>query len=409
MAQTGSPIALAGLCVKIYRPDCSEAHIDLIIPILLSHIEEVKLSEDAPPDSLFAQMGSISCLGILARRCKEKRTSSSKILLLAETWPLMVTWMSRINAEIVQNDAFSGEDRARTRGQMVLVFIEFTVGNYFGCASTNAVEVASILISLWKLDFLRPELKSPYEPFEGHSNAVLCNFLHSLGPNDSPEWCEIIQDIDVKEDAGVIASAALGHLKRSIVKRDLVRIRADVLLLKNFAANINVSIALHSQHSVVVITALLDYLTGDPLTISDESISSIISECFAYLRTALAIGDCCTSVIQAFDGQILCSLLRAASSLEDIGDSPQVLMTSILPKYLIFFSVLPAAWRALEEVQDLDFPYDEFLPEEMEVAWQSFKDSAELRQIHAQVFKNGKSTKKGLRDSNYMCHYNQVR
>lgn len=43
-------------------------------------------------------------------------------------------------SHIFLNDAFSGEDRTRTRDQMVLVVIEFSVGNRFSCCDLNLVE-----------------------------------------------------------------------------------------------------------------------------------------------------------------------------------------------------------------------------------------------------------------------------
>lgn len=83
-------------------------------------------------------------------------------------------------------------------------------------------------------------------------------------------------------------------------------------------------------------------------------------------------------------------------------------MTVTLPKYLIFLSVLPAAWRAIAEIENLDFAYDRFLTKDMENAWLSFTESAELHQMYAQVFEDGKNAKVRWRSPNYMCSYTKV-
>lgn len=353
---------------------------DNMIQVLLALLEVEKIPGLKNYDTLESLMIAASCLSRLAHKCcGEPSLWQPRVKDFAEGWMCIAAWIMHFHRYCVQDATLTSHRRAKSAIHILQTVDEFARGP-FSSALNSTPEVGLPLIDIWILEvsnrvFHPSNLNAP-------TSRVLVNFFKTFDPA-KPPTTESLRGIG--RDTRDIARVALTRLKNSIAEKDSSEINVNLFVLNYFSENADILLSLLSQGSTVTVTQLVVSLTSESGLAKYEFALYGKKQCFAYLLKALEVGESCTWVIQALDEQIIRSILRSQLFGADILDC-LALMCNILPKHLIYFSVLKAARRALDHVQDTHLENEITLSDPIKTTWIEFKDLAWSRCAEAELW-----------------------
>ncbi|TFK75555.1 hypothetical protein BDN72DRAFT_444114 [Pluteus cervinus] len=158
----------------------------------------------------------------------------------------------------------------------------------------------------------------------------------------------------------------------------------DIDLMANFRTSSAIRYALLSRHSVRTVTSVLYSLSLIPFSNEiRESVIFGITSCSHYLSYALESSNALPLIIEALEAQLLPALLRSGIWLSQMNPALVtgflVPLTEILPKYLLYVSVLKvvARWLRRIRIQGVEAKVTQHGP--LWDAWTEFKFLAEER------------------------------
>lgn len=358
----------------------SEPQVDEAIPVLLAHIDEDKLpgSEAMFTHDMFKKsLVTVHCLsGIAFRRAHDASLSRSDMDSVKTLWPRMWTWLSYITKHRVLNKDCAGKLRASTKSAVLFSIQTFAVEPSLQDALLATPDVFQILIQIWMSEiqnnFLHPS-ESRYDCGDSVPPLVACTRLLKTQPglryqNDAIDA--------IANDAKGVVSATLAHLRRDTRTQDVTRLILDILMLQILSTTSVFLQQMFSQHAIIAVSNVAASLAAR--THSSENLPMAIDLCFKYIGFMVEMGDGRTSVIQTIDNHLLNAILQSGRWLTEMNDSAVVLISTILPKYSIYQSVLASVWRALEDIKILNLE-SQVIPEPLHSKWWEYKKTVESR------------------------------
>ncbi|KAF8655013.1 hypothetical protein AX16_003284 [Volvariella volvacea WC 439] len=159
---------------------------------------------------------------------------------------------------------------------------------------------------------------------------------------------------------------------------------ADIELMTNFRVSAPMRYALLGRHSVRAVTSVLLSFSSMPFSSeSRESASFYLNSCSRFIGYALEFSNGFNAITEALEAQLLPAMLRCGPWLAQMNPSmvTQFLLplTAILPKYLLYPSILKIVSRALRRVRSLGVESRIAQPSALWDAWKRFKTLAEER------------------------------
>ncbi|KAJ7606570.1 hypothetical protein DFH06DRAFT_1347953 [Mycena polygramma] len=181
---------------------------------------------------------------------------------------------------------------------------------------------------------------------------------------------------DTKKSPGELSSAALAYLVRDTKQRSREIIVYHLLVLLLLARTEPIQQFLMSQSSVHIVTRALFRVVRPRLVIRDEISDTIVMSSCTYLIKCLNTGDGLSCVVRAFEAGFLPSLLVG---LRPTHSEFFPLLSSYLPPYLVYISVVRAAAKALKKIRKSGIEGRMQRRGPIADAWSTFKKALEER------------------------------
>lgn len=383
---TGGSLEAIGSVKNFFSQNsCSDAQLEQIVSALFVHLDERKVPVvpgSHRVDKIRLPTLSLSCMMYIGEICliDDENPSQRLANTFVTSWPSLPRWL-RILAQCAVDDTTVGTETRESVKRVVLR----TICLYSGVKLLHAVlpfipEVIPQVLKLWMLEITEPRLhylhtyRGQHEdiPRIGAAVALLCclEVLHSV--NIQSNFMNPTHYLEFSPK--IIASTALSHLKYTV---DLKKphgtaedIEVDVGVILHLAKNDILCQELLSQRSLTNVIKVAAALTAET---KRKTLPRGLPQCFQYIRKALEAGNGFTWAIEALDAQILVPLLRSSLwSLADVGEEGGEILSSNLPKYLVYESVVMTAARAIRKVRSLGIESQIAIGEPLKGRWEFF-------------------------------------
>lgn len=239
-------------------------------------------------------------------------------------------------------------------------------------------DVIPMAMRLWTLEYIDPRLHFQNSPADDclSSAALLHDLLHEMAGDSILD--DIYANLDAQE-AERIGSIALGHLRRTS-SRGEPGSSIDISIIVSLSAYQPLHRILLCNGSVEAVTKGLFIDTCHSVWDAEDFDwdGRHGEECLRYLQRTLNEGNGFTWAIHALKfgilDAILCSSISSPDETMDIGLE---MLSSTLPKYLIYESVLIEASHALRRaIRRNGDPNDDDIavPQPMKNCWSTFEE-----------------------------------
>lgn len=406
--KAGSFSSIAQLGSFVTKESYSEAQFRSAIFAFLAYLN----SEEKPPrglnaivnnDTLSKVLMTIDMLTIVARRTESRLLPKSDAEYHKGMWPCMSIWLPVIAEQHILNENIDIELRARSKKTVLCTILVFIEDPRLQDALIATPYIIQMLVEIWvseiRFGFLHPS-SAQYDGIS--ASAPLVPYMCLLQEQLNSQLVDEVFRFMVN-DARKLVATALAHLRRDIKNKDTFCTLFSMGVLKVFSANEVFCRHMLSLQVIPEVSNLVVSLTAGHFLTDEDELTKAINICCHYLRLMLEKGDGRTWVIQAVENRIIQAILqRGAWSRETNGDS-LVLLSSILPKYLIFQSALPAFKRALDDIDKLGLEKQAHIPESLLSKWLEFKEAILDRTTWKAVCRENRGySKLHLR---YSCNY----
>lgn len=402
-AKQRSLTGLALLMISLYNRKYSAAQIDEIYPVLMDCFDD---EYDLPIQRETLEAAKIAAASLTLVIQKWRKENPSRMPLVATWWPRILPWLLVFNEHYIHNNAISIEERATGKATALEIMHSFISNEALHGILNTTPPALSLLIDIWMLECHEPRLnpmRSKLDP--GKAKEGLIPYFRLITPETAEDFLE---NIHIGKDVRAIARTAIDCLQWDIKRENLHEINYDVYLIQYISMNDTFALALLSQHSSMVVTNAISLMACTPVGRRYPFADVGNGAALKYICRSLEFGDGRAWTIQALDANLLGGLLCCASSIEvDVTESVMTLLSTVLPKYLIYESILVAIGRGFEEIEEAGIEKEVVLPDDLSIKWNEFKSHAFRHLTLATCWsKNQKGSKINLK---YPCNYLPVR
>lgn len=287
-----------------------------------------------------------------------------------------------------------------------------------------SADVIAVMLKIWRLEITHPQLHHMHPLCQPRISAAgalitcLKVFSKSATPIDAPSLSDALTTIDL--DPEKVARVALAHLRqwpfRAKLKRrsydpssNATRSHQQHGFIDDMAMNVDVLLRLDSydmfrralllQGSVAAVTKAAVVATNSSHVPRPTLFGNCFHLAFQYLQKVLEVGNGRTRVTQALTAQIIPAILHCNS----FPDECMSILTCILPRYLIYETVLVAAGRAVEKVRASGIEGQLLISEPLKSAWLKYKE-----RVNRHLWIAGRYNVGGSFNVSYRCSYIRV-
>ena len=241
-----------------------------------------------------------------------------------------------------------------------------------------------LLVKLWTAQAEDPESYSTSSLYNITLGKVLQVYITWYSTeNHSPNWDEEVLG-PMNGDAGRLALAALCHLRvRDSLqsKTDIQPVTDSLGIIGALSFHSPIRYALATNHSFRIVTKVLTSVTSQPYSPSTAgTVCLCIVQCYKYLICWLETANGVSGIQQALETGLLPALVKSDAWLSKIEMSQMTillpLLSNVLPKYLIYRSIVRAVTKSLRNISALgtEGKMDQGAP--LWLAWLRFKQVA---------------------------------
>jgi hypothetical protein len=244
-----------------------------------------------------------------------------------------------------------------------------------------------LLIKLWTMEAHDPDYfltSSTYDITPSKALEVYITWYSIEGHN--LDWDEEVLN-PANGGAGSLAFAALEHLRvqdNIQNKTDILRVTDSLRITKALSCHISIRSVLTTSHSFSAITRVLTSVTSQPYSAPTAyAVCSCIIECCDYLISWLEIANGVSNIQEVLEARLLPALVKSDPWLSKFDKSHSTmhlpLLESVLPKYLIYRSVVRMVTKSLKSIDVLGTEEKMVRGTPFWLAWLLFKETAANR------------------------------
>lgn len=364
-----------------------QSHLHRILAAFCIHVNLKKIPTSilpGPSNQIDLERAVNSIKGItLAATLHQKNPEVNKTL--REVWPNIFAWLRYLQDYYLDSERVSSESRVKVFIAISGAHKVFSQRDDLRALSGSTSGYLELLTRLWVMQVRFPEYISPLSVYPPAS--VLVAHTRTTIPTSAAAIEKIISALGGKPDD--VARLALEHLSASAQQTSSQSNYSSstgsvIDLMANFRTSPPLRYALLARHSVRAVTNILVSMSAAPFSQDTApSVALCMANCGHYLGFALEQTNGLTWVIQTLNAQFLPAILRSGPWIPHM--DPALVkhfllpLTSILPKYLMYVSVLRAVSRALRKVRSLGLEAKLVQRGAIWDAWSTFKYLAEER------------------------------
>ncbi|KAI0049148.1 hypothetical protein FA95DRAFT_1538803 [Auriscalpium vulgare] len=319
-----------------------------VIEMLCSHLDASKAPDprvSAAARSPAAERAFSSLLGLGNFGRLLTPYATSLLAPIKKSWPGIFKWMVFFH-EVYSNPNAQGPKNAMEIIAYALYSI--THEDAFQDRVTNTPGAIALAASLWMKEDARSE--TPLLPIP-----VASSMLHHI------LFCATDANLDefVKSAGGktsTIADLCLSRLRSTIAKPLVsglqVRSYVDVMVALSRGRKHALRRAILHKGGIGVVTKAL--LKLSVLSLSDEDVRDAVIACFGFISNLIESGDGIHWVRQAVQEGLLLAFVNISPSFKSLDTEARsftlALVSNVLPRYLVYRSVIMAVSAAMEKV-----------------------------------------------------------
>lgn len=336
------------------------------------------------------------------------REDAAIIESLCQIWPSTWAWLRFFHTSCIDEERSPMQKRVSVFGVVCGVHKVFSGHERLRATAEATRGYLEMITQQWTLQIRVHEFSS--SPLIYPPASVLTAYTNIPGSVSPAATMRVISALGGNPDD--VARLTLEHLSVTAEQTRSLPILAlstgaDIDLMSNFRTSNPVRYALLSRHSVRAVTnVLLSLSLIPPSNDSREPAAFCIASCSHYLGFALESSNALPLIIETLDAQLLPALLRCGNWIPHM--NPALVkhlllpLTSILPKYLLYVSVLKVVARSLRRVRSTGVEGKMPAQGQLWDAWTRFKTLAEERLAL-------QSQSSDTYDKHQICHMNTVR
>lgn len=307
---------------------------------------------------------------------------------LARAWPDLLQWLECCVQRGIENDHIPMQQRLETKNKVVaLIGVYTTLQVLDSVLCSTRTTLIPLVMRIWLLECLEPRLhfmssccKGSFCDQSVKTNAAALLFF-AFQSTQKPSIDDLNAVFEAMPNhARFIARVALYNLRRNSRRGHIGHLgfnfEIDVAIIKAMTPHAPLGRPLLAQGSVVEITNALVVNLNRMHEIGYSLVDAKrgITHCFYYLQTALTVGNGITWITDALHAHLLLAILVSSRSSEkDIVGYCVEFLSSILPSYLVYGSVVVAAGRGVVHVEKHQSQISG-LSHEVERHWTKYKE-----------------------------------
>ncbi|KAH7928362.1 hypothetical protein BV22DRAFT_1126643 [Leucogyrophana mollusca] len=379
----GSVSALQALVLLAIRPDCPEQLYERTLDLLMFLLEPQRaITTESASRALVVTLSFMSIQGItiLFEEQSEERQQKA-VARISRSWPGIWAWVQFLFKEVVSSLEQAMDFRMKTCKTVVCFLDVMSSHEHLRSLLSSNKAVVSMMLSIWALG-----ADAPLFHYRSLGIFVARPFLTAFrdllsGPRfDYDEYI-----ISPMGSVNSIVKTALKYAREELSQspvdpRDACACISVLHALSDHEPFLYESLA---QNAVGVASQLLYQVASVPANSDRDEVVFAIHEISRYLAFAADTIDGSTWVLQAVEAQLLPTLLKASRwlprSLLPQHEVYLCLLTEILPKYLVYISIIRAVTKAIAVVEHLGLEDSLDRASDLWKAWASFKDYASSR------------------------------
>lgn len=295
---------------------------------------------------------------------------------LIHQWPDLWKWM-KFYERTAENHHLSVNIRASIKGLWILLADSFRGIPQLRAAHAffKVSDIIPYVVRLWELELACLGLH-PFHNGDTHPFCSAGQLLQTYLREADDTFLETFLRGDANRSVH-LASLAIGHLLRDLkIQSPMqagVACHLNMDIIRSFTLCPSVYHDLLAQGLANAVTkALLTFSTN---TVAVDTVTSCVEYCFTCLLATFDTGNGATWIIQSLNAQLISAALRCSDSAFFDGRKNEhgikTLLLKVLPRYLIYESVLIAAGRAVQKAQHLEETLD--IAEPLRGFWTAFK------------------------------------
>jgi hypothetical protein len=307
---------------------------------------------------------------------------------LTKFWPDHIWPCVRFLGENVTRDNFDSRDG---RNQVLTTIIDLLF--FFGIESwllkvvSGTSGVVGLLIKIWTTQPLDPGSHLTSSVYDITPNKALQVYMTEYGTeNENLDWVSEVLG-PMNGDAGRLALGGLCHLRvrdnlQNTTNIDYVTDSLRIIGVLSFHPPIRYALA--NNNSFRLVTGVLTSITSQPyLPSTARAVCSCIVECCTYLICWLETANGVSGIQQALEAGLLSALVKSDPWLSKFDAAHSTmhlpLLANVLPKYLIYRSVVRRVTKSLRNISMLGDEQKMVQGTSYWSAWSQFKQTAAER------------------------------
>jgi hypothetical protein len=307
---------------------------------------------------------------------------------LTKFWPDHIWPCVRFLFENVTRDNLDDRDG---RNQVLTTIIDllffFAVESWLLEVVGGTSGVVGLLIKIWTTQPQDPESRLTSSIYNITPSRALQVYMTRYGTeNENPDWDNEVLG-PMNGDAGRLASEGLCHFRVRDDLQNTINIDSvtdSLRIIGVLSLHPPIRYALANNHSFRIVTSVLTSITSQPYSPSTaRAVCSCIVECCTYLICWLETANGVSGIQQALEAGLLSALVKSDPWLSKFDAAHSTmhlpLLSNVLPKYLIYRSVVRRVTKSLRNISMLGDEQKMVQGTLYWSAWSQFKQTAAER------------------------------
>ncbi|KII85468.1 hypothetical protein PLICRDRAFT_317343 [Plicaturopsis crispa FD-325 SS-3] len=301
---------------------------------------------------------------------------------LAELWPSMFPWMKALYSQAFDSPYIHIQIRIAVMIAVTNLIETFSFTQPLWQPIVDTPGSVAFITRLWLRTTKNFSQNAERDIAFRHTGTSILRFYlqHSYLDRGLDSWAaelpNLMQTATLGED---FVPVVLNRFNTNFYKSSagLSSIKEDVSLLDTLCDCPEFCYRFLSQKSMHSITGLLTFVVDQPVIPSQSAtLVECINACLQHYTRFLEAGDGLSWVRQAVEAGLLSALVSAHVILTDLGqDCTRIytLIGDILPKYLVYLSVIRIASRSLKKIDSLGLEQKTKRDARFQADWESFR------------------------------------